>query len=812
MLININIMKVNRLNGILFALLLSWNLLSGQNNTLHFDGGNDFITLNPVNGFAPNDDFTVEMFFTVSTPGIACASNFRRLFALASTSGPASRFEVGECGGDLRVFWQNAVGSSVGVIPVPVTPTLGTGWHHIAVVRNGNSLEIFLDCISIWTNSGNPTIGTPNTGMFVVGHWGGGNTTNQDWEGEMDDIRLWNVARTAVEIAQGCQSCVLICNEPNLIAYWRLDEGNPGLSNIGITNVLDCTSNGNNGVLSLPTLTPAGFLLNGQTSNFVTSTSPLLYPEYTNSDIYIYDPLQTVALSSICSGDAVHFSIYSGLAGNIAQAGAGTTVQWYYSDDCFANNSLGTLITPGAGALFNEFAFVVPPGHPATTASGTICSPNAFVDRSYRAIITVTDGTNICTYTTASFCSLRICCQVQNALLNIAPSPIAPLTTFCEGDAVQFNVILSSNMPQPNSLNNVHISWSVMDGGNTILLTGPTYDDQISINYFGPPLSRPNICFKATISNCGCTPITVQHCITVDPKPMCGTITGASSPATLIPDPDLNPDHYVICPGDDAAVEVVLPFTTFTNCDKVWQYMFTSGSSPGVWKDLGTSNTTQNTNVLPHLKPATSPYLWPPGETCINYRIECRPYNYPNSGCPSCHSNEVRICLKQEPPAPVITASPNPICKGSFSLLSVQTPDPNCNYEWYCNGLLVGFGDFFNASQDACYWVTCNDGCYTVTSNKVCLDVCQAVAIIKCPLPICPCVGDIITLSAVNSYSTCGGALTYVWSWNGGTLIADNGITLDHIPDANGTIYTLTVIDANGCTDTFQTFIKPCSS
>ena len=811
--ININILKVSRFQGVLFALLLSWNLISGQNAALHFDGDNDYITLNPISNFAANTDFSVEMwFYSTATVSGSCPNNYRRLFSLSSTSiFDQSVFEVGECGGFLSLLWHNAAISQVGDPPNLLTMTSNNirdnNWHCISVVRSANTVTTYLDGNAVAPLS-TPVSGTFNFNLFRVGHSGSNSTTlNQDWEGYVDDVKLWSTALTFAQIS-ACSPCVLTCNEPNLKAYWRLDEGIPGGNNTSLTTVLDCTSNGNNGVLSLPTLTPPGFLLlPGLVSNFVPSTSPLLYPEYTNSIVFISDPLQTVGLASICSGDPVHFSIYSGLAGNLAQAGAGTSVDWYYSDDCFANNSPGILITPGSGALFSGFSFVSPPGHPATSVITTLCSPNAFVDRSYRAIITVTDGQNTCTYTTDPFCSLRICCPVQNALLNIAPSPIAPITTFCEGDVVQFNVTLSSNMPQPNSSNNVHINWCVIDGGVTIPLGGPAYDDQISITYSGPPLTQPNICFKATISNCSCPPVTVQQCITVDPKPVCGTITGASSPATLMPDPDLDPDHYLICPGDDAAVEVLLPFT---NCNKVWQYMFTSGSSAGVWKDLGTSNTTQNTNVLPHLKPASSPFLWPTGETCINYRIECRPYNYPNSGCPPCHSNEVRICLKQAPPVPVITAVPNPICKRDISLLSVTNPDPNCSYEWYCNGLPVGVGDSFNASQQACYWVTCNDGCFTVASNKVCLDVCEAVAIISCPLPVCPCVGDTITLSAVNSYSTCGGALTYTWLWNSGTLVTDNGVTLDHIPDAGGTTYTLMVTDATGCTHTVQTVIKPC--
>ncbi|MFN0034269.1 MAG: hypothetical protein ACKVUS_04325, partial [Saprospiraceae bacterium] len=352
-----------------------------------------------------------------------------------------------------------------------------------------------------------------------------------------------------------------------------------------------------------------------------------------------------------------------------------------------------------------------------------------------------------------------------------------------------------------------------INGGTPIPLSGPLYTDQVTINYpVGLLTVTPgSICFQAKISNCACPSVTVQKCVTIDPKPVCGTITGCPTPATLMPDPDGNPDHYLICPGDDAAIMIATPFL---NCIPIWQYMF---PSVGTWNDLGTSNSKQNTNVLPHLKPASSPYLWPVGETCILYRIKCVPPNNP-SGCPPCYSNEVQICLKQPPPPPVITAVPSSICKGGNSFLSVQNPDPNCTYEWYGNGLLVGFGDFLNTSNtpitgSACYWVTCNDGCFTVASNKVCVKVCEPVAVICCPVPICPCVGDPITLSGQEgacSFGNCG-PLTYFWSWTdiNGPQTATTA-TITSIPFATGTTYTLTVTDSIGCTDTTMATVVPC--
>ncbi len=803
---NINILKASGFRWMLFALLLSWNTLSGQNDALHFDGDDDYITLSPISNFPPASDFTVEIWFfsTATTGNGSCNGDFRRLFSLGA-AGP-NRLEVGECNGILSVFR-----SGPGIVQSSIN-VRDNQWHCISAVRQGATIDIYYDGNLVPGLTGLPAAGFVAT-IFRVGHWpGGGQTLGQDWLGFVDEVKLWNTALTPTQLT-ACNACGLTGQEPGLVAYWHLDDGpNPGGNNVGITAVADATSNGNNGVLTIPPTFPLGFGLTGNTSNFVSSTAPMLNPQYYNHFIVPSDPLQTVSLAAICSGDPVHFSIINS-NGMTPQAGAGTTINWYYSDDCFVTP--GILIPPGPGALFSGFSFVSPPSHLGTTNPNCTNSPTGFIDRCYQAVISVTNGQNTCTYTAASG-PLRICCPIQNAQINV--SPMGPL---CEGDMVQFTASVSSNMPAPNANNNVHINWCVIhNGGTPIPLTGPLYDDQPVITYlnFGLLTVVPGtICFQAKISNCACPPVTVQKCVTIDPKPVCGSITGKASPPNLMPDPDGNPDHYIICPGNDAAIMMVNP-ALFMNCNPVWQFMYPN-TQPGVWHDMGSSNANQNTGILPHSKPMIPPYMWPAGETNIMYRIKCLPLN-PNSSCPPCFTNELRVCLKTPPPAPVITAVPSMICKGGNSYLSVQNPDPNCNYVWYGNGLQVGFGDFLNTSNspingNACYWVTCNDGCFTVASNKVCVKICQPVAVICCPMPTCPCVGDPITLSGQEgpcSFGNCG-PLTYFWSWTdvNGPQTATTA-TITSIPLTNGSIYTLTVTDANGCTDTTQTAIVPCSN
>lgn len=76
----------------------------------------------------------------------------------------------------------------------------------------------------------------------------------------------------------------------------------------------------------------------------------------------------------------------------------------------------------------------------------------------------------------------------------------------------------------------------------------------------------------------------------------------------------------------------------------------------------------------------------------------------------------------------------------------------------------------------------------------------------------CAYQGQSVTLSGCDSQSTCGNTgMTYQWAYNNGTLVSTNGCTIEHLPDPAGTTYTLTVMDANGCSATTTRFVKPCA-
>src|SRR5881394_2292258 len=91
-------------------------------------------------------------------------------------------------------------------------------WVHLAVVDNGQTAQVYVNgnFVGNTSNGFGTIIGLP----LQLGSDG----TGQFFRGQMDEVRIWNVARSAIEIRYNL-SRALVGNEPGLVAYWRLNEG-----------------------------------------------------------------------------------------------------------------------------------------------------------------------------------------------------------------------------------------------------------------------------------------------------------------------------------------------------------------------------------------------------------------------------------------------------------------------------------------------------------------------------------------------------------------------------------------------------------
>ena len=173
------------------------------------------------------------------------------------------------------------------------TNIVNNTWHHVALTLSGgssvtnNALKFYLDGANVVSGPGSRLWGhnPANIGRTVSGsryHNGTGN--GYTFNGKIDEVRIWNVARSQSEI-NALKDTVLNGDEPYLTAYYNFQENTGGRAND------TQTQSNNDGTISGATWTTGPSLSKMNNSSFANRTINLSsYSErklLVNSDITI---------------------------------------------------------------------------------------------------------------------------------------------------------------------------------------------------------------------------------------------------------------------------------------------------------------------------------------------------------------------------------------------------------------------------------------------------------------------------------------------------------------------------------------------
>lgn len=137
-------------------------------------------------------------------------------------------------------------------------------WHHAALTLSSNTLTLYVDGILVGqtTTSGSWVAPTSPLGIGAQPPEAGVGVWQSFFDGVIQEVRIWNVARTQAEIV-ALKDSPAVGNESGLVACYHLD-GTSG------TSATDSTSNANTGTLTNgPSWRPLdgfdGYVLNGST-------------------------------------------------------------------------------------------------------------------------------------------------------------------------------------------------------------------------------------------------------------------------------------------------------------------------------------------------------------------------------------------------------------------------------------------------------------------------------------------------------------------------------------------------------------------
>ena len=234
--------------------------LSGQNQSLQFAPGLWLqVPDHPdLSGF---DDFTIECWVR-TLPSATSNGLFSKAIADGAITNDAYIVSVNNVG-QVRVDLTS--GSST--ITLFSTPLISfSTWHHVAVTRAGDQVSFFVDGQPDTTATLAGTLNAPaiplSFGMSLGPN--GLPTGGTEWlEGNLDEVRIWNVARTESEIKSARFGGVDPAT-PGLVLNLRLDEGSGQVAG-------DATAGAHDGTLGADALAGADDPL------WSTEAAPLCY-------------------------------------------------------------------------------------------------------------------------------------------------------------------------------------------------------------------------------------------------------------------------------------------------------------------------------------------------------------------------------------------------------------------------------------------------------------------------------------------------------------------------------------------------------
>lgn len=198
-------------------------------SALEFDGVDDYVDCGNDSLLKPSTSVTIEAWIKPDT----YSSNALYFIASKGTTG-GKGYWIGLKSTGKAIFSVESQLSGDAVLSL-------NEWIHITGVWDGSEQRLYVNGVLDGTVATTiSTIDYSGVPTFRIGDQSG--STGRYFDGEIDDVRVWNVSRTQKQI-QDNMNKELVGNETGLVGYWKFNEESG-------TTATDSTSNSNDGTIS----------------------------------------------------------------------------------------------------------------------------------------------------------------------------------------------------------------------------------------------------------------------------------------------------------------------------------------------------------------------------------------------------------------------------------------------------------------------------------------------------------------------------------------------------------------------------------
>lgn len=192
------------------------------NQVLSLDGDGDYIEVSDSPSLHTiSDAITLEAWFKAASfyPNSGNVNSIIRKNLAAGRENFILRFRTIPDG---KQQIEMSPGLRIGKIIVPYKFEIGK-WYHLAGTYNGSRLTVYLNGAKIRSQAASGKIDIDDSDLYL-GRGDPQYSMGEYFHGELDEIRIWNVARTRPEIESFIISS-LTGKEDGLVAYWNFDDG-----------------------------------------------------------------------------------------------------------------------------------------------------------------------------------------------------------------------------------------------------------------------------------------------------------------------------------------------------------------------------------------------------------------------------------------------------------------------------------------------------------------------------------------------------------------------------------------------------------
>lgn len=460
---------------------------------LYLDGLGSYVTFPGTGVPNGNASFTIEAWINPTTIPTGGEDGGQITFWGNQTANQANGFRLRGPSGVRHYFWGNDHDANFTMNILPDTTGLnGDGWHHLALTYNGTQ--------TVWYWNGT-VIGTRQTAAGVnvaaVNHRIGARLGAEYFNGFLDEIRIWNRARTGEEIVADMNHS-LNGSEPGLVTYFDF-EGDLSDRAGGDNNGTALGSAAVNAAVNAPIQTagPRIYSFVASTNAVMIGNPVTLFWQVTNATTLRIDPNVGAVIGSTNSVQVAPLvtTTYTLTASNdlgfrtaqvTVNVDPGIPIAYPQSVATIKNTPRAITLTasdPNGNTL--AFAIVAPPAHGGLTGTPPDVTYTPTTDYFGNDFFTfkVNDGTND---SPAATVSIRIeatptpptAIVLSSTNINASAAPGAFLAALRAVDADPLDTHTFALVAGPGSSHNGLFSVS-----NNVLLAGASYSATVGSNY-----------------------------------------------------------------------------------------------------------------------------------------------------------------------------------------------------------------------------------------------------------------------------------------------------------------------------------------